>query len=47
MEPKRPMFLYLGNFNLKLYDGSAKLIYGNDYTFSLGKAMAKLNDKKL
>ena len=34
-------------FNWKLYDGSGKLIDDNDYTFSPGKAMTKLNDKKL
>ena len=30
-----------------LYDGSGKLMDDNDYTFSPGKAMTKLNDKKL
>ena len=34
-------------FNWKLYDGSGKLMDDNDYTFSPGKAMSKLNDKKL
>jgi len=34
-------------FNWKLYDGSGKLMDDNDYTFSPGKAMTKLNDKKL
>ena len=34
-------------FNWKLYDGSGKLMDDNDYTFSSGKAMTKLNDKKL
>ena len=34
-------------FNWKLYDGSVKLMDDNDYTFSPGKAMTKLNDKKL
>ena len=34
-------------FNWKLYDGSGKLMDDNDYTFSPGKAMIKLNDKKL
>jgi len=34
-------------FNSKLYDGSGKLMDDNDYTFSPGKAMTKLNDKKL
>ena len=34
-------------FNWKLYDGSGKLMDNNDYTFSPGKAMTKLNDKKL
>ena len=34
-------------FNWKLYDGSGKLMDNNDYTFSPGKAMSKLNDKKI
>ena len=34
-------------FNWKLYDGRGKLMDDNDYTFSPGKAMSKLNDKKL
>ena len=34
-------------FNWKLYDGSGTLMDDNDYTFSPGKAMIKLNDKKL
>ena len=34
-------------FNWKLYDGSGKLMDDNNYTFSPGKAMTKLNDKKL
>ena len=34
-------------FNWKLYDGSGKLMDDNDYTFSPGKAMTKLRDKKL
>jgi len=34
-------------FNWKLYDGSGKLMDDNDYTFFPGKAMTKLNDKKL
>ena len=34
-------------FNWKLYDGRGKLMDDNDYTFSPGKAMTKLNDKKL
>ena len=34
-------------FNWKLYDGSGKLMDDNDYTFAPGKAMTKLNDKKL
>ena len=34
-------------FNWKLYDGSGKLMDDNDYTFSPGKAMLKLNDKKI
>ena len=34
-------------FNWKLYDGSGTLMDDNDYTFSPGKAMTKLNDKKL
>ena len=34
-------------FNWKLYDGSGNLMDDNDYTFSPGKAMTKLNDKKL
>ena len=34
-------------FNWKLYDGSGKLMDDNDYTFSPGKAMTKLNNKKL
>ena len=34
-------------FNWKLYDGNGKLMDDNDYTFSPGKAMTKLNDKKL
>ena len=34
-------------FNWKLYDGSGKLMDDNDYTFSPGKSMTKLNDKKL
>ena len=34
-------------FNWKLYDGRGKLMDDNDYTFSSGKAMTKLNDKKL
>ena len=34
-------------FNWKLYDGSGKLMDDNDYTFSPGKAMTKLNDKRL
>ena len=34
-------------FNWKLYDGSGKLMDDNDYTFSPGKAMTKLKDKKL
>ena len=34
-------------FNWKLYDGSGKLMDDNDYTFSPGKAMSKLNDKKI
>ena len=34
-------------FNWKLYDVSGKLMDDNDYTFSPGKAMTKLNDKKL
>ena len=34
-------------FNWKLFDGSGKLMDDNDYTFSPGKAMTKLNDKKL
>ena len=32
-------------FNWKLYDGSGKLMDDNDYTFSPGKAMTRLNDK--
>ena len=34
-------------FNWKLYDASGKLMDDNDYTFSPGKALTKLNDKKL
>ena len=34
-------------FNWKYYDGSGKLMDDNDYTFSPGKAMSKLNDKKI
>ena len=34
-------------FNWKLYDGSGKLMDNNDYTFSPGKAMSALKDKKL
>ena len=34
-------------FNWKLYDGAGKLMDDNDYTFSAGKAMTKLNDKKI
>ena len=34
-------------FNWKLYDGSGKLMDNNDYTFSPGKAMSKLNDKRI
>ena len=34
-------------FNWKLYDGSGKLMDDNDYTFYPGKAMTKLNNKKL
>ena len=34
-------------FNWKLYDGSGKLMDDNDYTFAPGRAMTKLNDKKL
>ena len=34
-------------FNWKLYDGSGKLMDNNDYTFSPGKAMSTLKDKKL
>ena len=34
-------------FNWKLYDGRGKLMDDNDYTFSPGKAMTKLKDKKL
>ena len=34
-------------FNWKLYDGAGKLMDDNDYTFSVGKAMTKLNDKKI
>ena len=34
-------------FNWKLYDVSGKLMDDNDYTFSPGKALTKLNDKKL
>ena len=34
-------------FNWKLYDGSGKLMDDNDYTFSPGKSMSKLNDKKI
>ena len=34
-------------FNWKLYDGSGKLMDNNDYTFSPGKSMSKLNDKKI
>ena len=34
-------------FNWKLYNGNGKLMDDNDYTFSPGKAMTKLNDKKL
>ena len=35
-------------FNWKLYNLSLdELMYNNDYTFSRGKAMTKLNDKKL
>ena len=34
-------------FNWKLYDGGGKLMDDNDYTFSVGRAMTKLNDKKL
>jgi len=34
-------------FNWKLYDGGGKLMDDNDYTFSAGKAMTKLNDKKI
>ena len=34
-------------FNWKLYDGSGKLMDNNDYTFSPGRAMSKLNDKKI
>ena len=34
-------------FNWKLYDGSGKLMDDNDYTFSPGRAMTKLNDKRL
>jgi hypothetical protein len=34
-------------FNWKLYDGNGKLLDDNDYTFSPGKAMTKLNDKKI
>ena len=34
-------------FNWKLYDGGGKLMDDNDYTFSAGKAMIKLNDKKI
>ena len=34
-------------FNWKLYDGSGTLMDDNDYTFSPGKAMIQLNDKKL
>ena len=34
-------------FNWKLYDGGGKFMDDNDYTFSAGKAMTKLNDKKL
>ena len=33
-------------FNWKLYDGSGKLMDNNDYTFSPGKAMSALKDKK-
>ena len=32
-------------FNWKLYDGSGKLMDDNDYTFSPGKAMTRLNDE--
>ena len=35
------------SFNWKLYDGGGKLMDDNDYTFSAGKAMTKLNDKKI
>ena len=34
-------------FNWKLYDGAGKLMDDNDYTFSAGRAMTKLNDKKI
>ncbi len=34
-------------FNWKLYDGGGKLMDDNDYTFSAGKAMTKLKDKKI
>ena len=34
-------------FNWKLYDGGGKLMDDNDYTFSTGRAMTKLNDKKI
>ena len=34
-------------FNWILYDGAGKLMDDNDYTFSAGKAMTKLNDKKI
>ena len=34
-------------FNWKLYDGAGKLMDDNDYTFSNGRAMTKLNDKKI
>ena len=35
------------SFNWKLYDGGGKLMDDNDYTFSAGKAMTKLKDKKI
>jgi len=34
-------------FNWKLYDGGGKLMDDNDYSFTYGKAMTKLNDKKI
>ena len=34
-------------FNWKLYDGGGKLMDDNDYSFAYGKAMTKLNDKKI